>query len=171
MPTYEFACTPCFERGVVSTWEMIFKIDDPKVTFCPACGKPGHQVILTAPMVIRAETREKSRFADDLTKKELDNRGITRIEQKAFDPEEAAHNAAVAARNRAADEAANPFKPRPINPMEALGQGRSSLSHAAAEAQFLGKDKVETPQIIGAFPKQIPTEVVARHDVKPEDMQ
>lgn len=170
MPTYEFSCQKCFDRGVVSTWEMAFKIDDPKNSFCPSCGSKGKQVILTAPMVIKAETREKSKFADGLTKKELDNRGITRIEQRAFDPEEAAHNAAVAARNRAAEEAANPFKPRPINPMEALGQGNASLSHAAQEAAFLGKDKVESPQVIGAFPKHIPTEVVAEHKVNPEDL-
>lgn len=170
MPVYEFACESCFKRGVVSTWEMTFKMDDPKVTFCPSCGKPGHQVILTAPMVIKAETRERSKFADGLTKKELDNRGITRIEQRAFDPEEAAHNAAVAARCAAEEQAANLFKPRPINPMEALGQGNASLAHAASEAAFLGKDKVESPQVIGAFPKHIPTEVVAEHKVNPEDM-
>lgn len=171
MPTYEFACTPCFERGVVSTWEMMFKIDDPKVTFCPACGKPGHQVILTAPMVVKAETRERSKFADGLTKKELDNRGITRIEQKAFDPEEAAHNAATAERRRLEEEAANPFRPRPINPMEALGQGQSGMAHARQEAEFLGKSTVEAPKVIGAFPKKIPTEVVAEHKASIEDVQ
>lgn len=157
MPTYEFACTPCFERGVVSTWEMTFKVDEPKNTFCPKCGKPGHQVILTAPMVVKAETRERSKFSDKLVERELGARGITRIEQKRFDLEE------EMSRHPSSSPPQDPFAIRAINPLEALAQGQGAGAHARAEAEFLGRDNSPETKVLGSFPKQIPTQVVAEH--------
>lgn len=55
---YEFACDKCFKRGVVTTWEAEFKLDEPKVSFCHKCGGEGKQVILTAPMLGSAKAKD-----------------------------------------------------------------------------------------------------------------
>lgn len=55
---YEFACDKCFKRGVVTTWEMEFKLDEPKISFCAKCGGEGKQVILTPPMLGSAKRRD-----------------------------------------------------------------------------------------------------------------
>lgn len=34
MPTYDYECTACKH-----TWEVVQKMDDPKLTICPECNK------------------------------------------------------------------------------------------------------------------------------------
>lgn len=144
MPTYEFACTPCFDRGVVSTWEMVFKVDDPKNSFCPKCGSPGKQVILTAPMISTGGNRQRFNEADRLTERALDEtggyKGIRRtIEDMGGQPPPQA--------------APDPMKPRWGNPADILGQASAATAATRAEGNPTGNDARER------LSKVVPSEV------------
>lgn len=145
MPIYEFACDDCFKRGVVSTWEMQFKMDDAKNSFCPACGSKGKQVILTAPMIAGGDRHDRFKRADEMLTRALDEQGVTRVDQRHL----ADH---VEKRQEMLERAANgdlepprqsqpdPFKPRWGNPHEILGQAASATALAHAEGPATGND-------------------------------
>jgi len=78
MANYDFQCEPCLKRGIVSIWEMSFGIhEEPKIAFCPKCGKQGKQVILQAPSLNFKSTSMKR--IDTLIKDGLEERGQTDI--------------------------------------------------------------------------------------------
>lgn len=134
MPTYEFQCGACFDRGLVSQWEMLFKMDDPKNSFCPKCGSPGKQVILTAPMISTGGDRQRFNAADKMTERALDEqggfRGIRRtIEDMGGHPPPAA--------------AVDPMKPHWGKAADILAQGAAATAQTRAEGNVTGNETRE----------------------------
>lgn len=154
MPIYEFACTPCFERGVVSTWEMQFKMDDPKNTFCPACGAKGHQVILTAPMVINGDSRDKHRAADKMLTKALDEQGGLRVKPRQPMSLEEHMDTQGRGEEPPPTSTPDPFKPRWGNAADVLAGASAATAETRQQGMSTGNDVRQT------LSKVIPSEMV-----------
>lgn len=142
MPTYEFSCEPCFQRGVVSVWEMQFKMDDAKNSFCPACGSKGKQVILTAPMIAGGDRHDRFKAADKMLEKALDEQGVTDVKQRHYAPhvERLLENAERGNMEPPRQPQPDPFKPRWGNPHEILGQAAGATALAQAEGAATGNE-------------------------------
>lgn len=158
MPIYEFACTPCFERGVVSTWEMQFKVDDPKNSFCPACGSKGHQVILTAPMVINGDSRSKHQAADKMLTRALDEQGGLRVKPKMPMSIEEHMDTQGRGERPPPSSQHDPFKPRWGNAADVLAGATAATAETRQQGMSTGNDVRQT------LSKVIPSEVVVHKE-------
>lgn len=90
MPIYEFACDACFKRGVVTTWEMELKMEEPKVSFCAKCGGKGKQVILTPPMLgssKRSDYNNADKMLESAYQQQTGRSPGTKVEAPKEDPE------------------------------------------------------------------------------------